>query len=633
MTSPASTFDVTPFLTQDEGQHFDRKSLFHGPPDAKKPRVRKEVRDQVARWVAGFANAEGGVLILGIEDDHTVSGHHLPPTALQTLLAVPQARCEPPLPPGFVVPHDGHELVVFDVPSTDGPVQVTGDGFPLRMGDQTVDSSESKIQALKLQGLVESHESRPSALKLGDLNSELLAQARRSAGLESLSDAEYLLKRKLADRRGSELVLRQASELLFARLGPEHPNAGVRVFRVVGTERRLGATHNVEERPRIEGNLPEVWQEAVSVIGGLMRQPSRLVGNRFQAVSEYPRFSWQEALLNAIAHRDYSVQGNGIEVWLFDDRMEVVSPGGLLPELNLQELLSRKRVHCSRNPRLMRTLVDLGLTRDQGEGIPRMFAEMEDAFLPAPRIEPTHRNVTVVLGNTTTLTEADRTFVERLASEELSQEEFRALLQAHRHTQVDNASLRQLIGLDTLGASRVLGRLRDRSMLELHRAGAQSYYTLAHELLPADHADRGDLPVDRGELKADRGELAADRGELKTDRGESLDPAMQGAIAGIGKRPRKEKLREVIAQLCLDHWRTSAWLAHLLDIKVPNLVDRHLGPMVKDGTLERRFPDKLNHPEQAYRACQLQGTLLLNSTQNPADRGPVTTESEVGADK
>jgi predicted HTH transcriptional regulator len=337
MTAPGLEFDVTPFLHQDEGQNFDRKSLFHGPPESKKPRDRKEVRDQVARWVAGFANAEGGVLILGIEDDHSITGHQLPPAELQTLLSVPQARCEPPQPPGFVVPHDCHEL-----------------------------------------------------------------------------------------------VLRQAAELLFARLGPDHPNAGVRVFHVVGTERSLGATHNVEERPRIEGNLPEVWQEAVSVIGGLMRQPSRLVGNRFQAVSEYPRFSWQEALLNAIAHRDYSLQGNCIEVWLFDDRMEVLSPGGLLPELNLQELLSRKRVHCSRNPRLMRTLVDLGLTRDQGEGIPRMFAEMEDAFLPAPRIEPTARNVSVVLGNTTTLTEADRTFVERLAAEELTQEEFRALLAGDR---------------------------------------------------------------------------------------------------------------------------------------------------------------------------------------------------------
>jgi ATP-dependent DNA helicase RecG len=606
---------VTPFLHQDEGQHFDRKSLFHGPPEAKKPRDRKEVRDQVARWVAGFANAEGGVLILGIEDDHTITGHQLPPSALQTLLSVPQARCEPPLPPGFVVPHNGHDLVVFDVPSTDGPVQVTGDGFPLRMGDQTVDSSDSKIQALKLQGLVESHESRPSTLKLSDLDSDLLAQARRGAGLESLSDADYLLKRKLADRRGSELVLRQAAELLFARLGPDHPNAGVRVFRVVGTERRLGATHNVEERPRIEGNLPEVWQEAVSVIGGLMRQPSRLVGNRFQAVSEYPRFSWQEALLNAIAHRDYSIQGNCIEVWLFDDRMEVVSPGGLLPELDLQELLSLKRVHCSRNPRLMRTLVDLGLTRDQGEGIPRMFAEMEDAFLPAPRIEPTARNVSVVLGNTTTLTEADRTFVERLAAEELTQEEFRALLQAHRHTQVDNASLRQLMGLDTLAASQILRRLRDRELLELHPAGSQSFYTLGPGLLADDRPDQGKLVLDRGELLADRWELEPDRGGVPTDRGGlspdrgglvldrgGADPALQQLLASLGTRPRKEKLRQVIGMLCSDQWRSVAWLAALLNRQPRNLSDRHLSPMVKDGLLERRFPDIPSHREQAYRS-------------------------------
>jgi ATP-dependent DNA helicase RecG len=605
MTVSATRFDVTPFLHQDEGQHFDRKSLFHGPPEAKKPRDRKEVRDQVARWVAGFANAEGGVLILGIEDDHTITGHQLPPAALQALLSVPHARCEPPLPPGFVVPHDGHELVVFDVPSTDGPVQVTGDGFPLRMGDQTVDSSETKIRALKLQGLVESHESRPSSLKLSDLNSNLLEQARRGAGLESLSDADYLLKRKLADRRGSELVLRQAAELLFARLGPDHPNAGVRVFRVVGTERRLGATHNVEERPRIEGNLPQVWQEAVNVIGGLMRQPSRLVGNRFQAVSEYPRFSWQEALLNAIAHRDYSIQGNCIEVWLFDDRMEVVSPGGLLPELDLQELLSRKRVHCSRNPRLMRTLVDLGLTRDQGEGIPRMFAEMEDAFLPAPRIEPTVRNVSVVLGNTTTLTEADRTFVERLAAEELTQEEFRALLQAHRHTQVDNASLRQLMGLDTLAASQVLRRLRDRTMLELHRAGAQSFYTLDPGLLADDRPghlvlDQGGLAADRGGIEPDRGGIATDRGGKEPDRGE-LDPALAQVLASLGTRPRKEKLRQAICQLCSDQWRSVAWLAGILNLQPRNLSDRHLSPMVKDGLLERRFPDIPSHREQAYR--------------------------------
>jgi len=123
-------FDVSPFLSQDEGQHFDRKSLFHGPPGEKKPRDRRAVRDEVARYVAGFANAEGGVLILGIEDDHTITGHRLPPKALESLLAMPQARLQPPQPPGFVVSVEGNELVVFDVPSAGGPVQVTGDGFP-----------------------------------------------------------------------------------------------------------------------------------------------------------------------------------------------------------------------------------------------------------------------------------------------------------------------------------------------------------------------------------------------------------------------------------------------------------------------------------------------------------------------
>ena len=70
----------------------------------------------------------------------------------------------------------------------------------------------------------------------------MLELARRNAGLSELTNEEYLLKRKLADRRGRRFVaLRNAAELLFARNGPEHPNAGIRLFRVIGTERHTGA--------------------------------------------------------------------------------------------------------------------------------------------------------------------------------------------------------------------------------------------------------------------------------------------------------------------------------------------------------------------------------------------------------
>ncbi|HVG60870.1 MAG TPA: ATP-binding protein, partial [Hyalangium sp.] len=481
MTS--APFDVTPFLRQDEGQHFDRKSLFEGPEEAKRTRDRRSVRNQVAEYVAAFANAEGGVLILGIENDGTVTGHRYPDDAVRAVLETPCTRLRPSQPAGFVVEHQGMELLVFDVPLSDVAVQVEGNGFPLRVGDKTVQASESQIQALKFRGVVESWESRPSQMHIADLDPTLIARARTLSGLGALSNEAYLLKRKLADQRGRELVLRRGAELLFAKDGPDHPNAGVRIFRVIGTERRYGAEHNVEERPRIEGRLPHVLEEAFRLIEGFVRHPSRLVGNRFRSVPEYPEFSWKEALLNAIAHRDYLIEGRTTEVWFFDDRLEVTSPGGLVPDVSLEELLRLTRVHVSRNPRLVRALVDLGFMRDQGEGIPRMFAEMEGLFLPAPQLEATQREFRLTLRNTPTLTVEDKTFVSSLGDAELSDVEFRALLEAYRRGRVDNARMRQISGLETLGASQILRRLRDRELLTLHPAGAASYYILGPKAL------------------------------------------------------------------------------------------------------------------------------------------------------
>ena len=608
-------FDVTPFLTQVEGQHFDRKSMLEGPPGAKRSRDRREMRRQAAEYVAAFANADGGVLLLGVEDDGSVTGHQLPPEAVDSLLAAPRTRLDPPQPPGLAVSQDGVELIVFDVPAEDVPVQLIDDGFPLRVGDKTVRARETQIAAAKQQGMYESWESRRSSCSLEDFDRKLLARARSGAGLSALSDEEYLLKRKLADQRGSRIVLRRAAELLFARHDLDHSNAGVRVFRVIGTARRFGPEHNVEERPRIEGSLPQVLDEAHEVVSGLLRRPSRLVGMRFQEMPEYPDFAWREALHNAVAHRDYAIQGSGTEMWLFEDRMEVVSAGGLPEGVTLEEVLRLERVHRSRNPRIVRVLVDLGFAKDQGEGIPRMFAEMEDAFLPRPEVEVRAERVIVTLRNTSTLTASDRHFVARLGNADLSRQEFRALLMAHRRGRVDNAALRSVTGLDTLRASHLLRGLRDRELLTLHARGGDSFYTLtpavrehvSESLRGADRgelsdgsggaarADRGELPADRGELPADRGELPADRGELPTD--------VQRMIDGLGFRPRKERLRTVIEAICAARgWTTSGEIARFLRFSQRNLGGRHLAPMVEAGRLVRRYPDNPTHPKQAYRA-------------------------------
>src|SRR5688572_17987525 len=104
-------------IAAEESQYHDRKSLLEGPSGQKRPRDRRRVRDQIAEQVAGFANAEGGVLILGVEDDQTVSGHQYPPDVVQQMLAVPEARLIPPQARGYTVMIDGFELLVFETES------------------------------------------------------------------------------------------------------------------------------------------------------------------------------------------------------------------------------------------------------------------------------------------------------------------------------------------------------------------------------------------------------------------------------------------------------------------------------------------------------------------------------------
>lgn len=402
MTRPH--LDLTPYLRQEEGQFFDRKSLFHGPPGTKKPRNRPEVREQIAQFVAAFANADGGVLILGQEDDFSVTGHGYPADAIEDMLAVPEQRLTPPQSKGWVQEVEGHQVLVFSVSSAPRAVMVHGDGFPRRIKDEVIQDSEEAINALKRRGQVESFESDlVPGVGLDALDATLIQQAARAAGLPPEDAEGYLLDRLLAERRGAELVLRRGALILFGAsphvLG--HPNCGVRIFRVTGTERLTGTRNNVSElKPRIEGNAPHVIRTAYEKLGTLIGNSERLHDLFFKEMPEYPTFAWQEALVNAVAHRDYRDAGRGVEVWLFSDRLEVRSPGDLIPSVSLDALRARRLAHASRNPRMSRVLSELNFMREQGEGVPRIFDEMEASWLPMPEFSVAESVFTVKLRNT-----------------------------------------------------------------------------------------------------------------------------------------------------------------------------------------------------------------------------------------
>ena len=139
----------------------------------------------------------------------------------------------------------------------------------------------------------------------------------------------------------------------------------------------------------------------------------------------------REALTNAIAHRDYSIEGRGIEVLVFDDRIEIKSPGGLLSNVSLKDLKSLKGVHESRNAKLTRVLRELGYLREMGEGIRRMYQLMKASDLVDPELSANLETFVVTLQNRSVFSEEAQRWIDGFEKFSLSREEKKVVLLGH----------------------------------------------------------------------------------------------------------------------------------------------------------------------------------------------------------
>lgn len=118
---------------------------------------------------------------------------------------------------------------------------------------------------------------------------------------------------------------------------------------------------------------------------------------RFKTRSIYPETACREALINAVTHRDYSLEGRGIEIRIFTDRLEILSPGKLLSKLTIDDLKELEGVHESRNVYIARILREYGYVRELGEGMRRMFKEMSNNEMAEPRISSPNKSFIVEL--------------------------------------------------------------------------------------------------------------------------------------------------------------------------------------------------------------------------------------------
>ena len=516
--------EITLWVSQDEGQFFERKSAYDQSRGARHQRKAADIALDIVETLSAMANADGGELVVGIEDNGEISGILHPADKLALLSGAPgsQNYVNPPLRARGqeITTPDGKLLLHFRVDWSPEIHQLADGRYLLRVNDSNQPFDAAQIAALKQtksQGLLE--RSFPPAASLSDIDLKLVQSLFEKTRPGAPPD-EILRTLRLAEARNGRWIPNLAGLLLFGKDPLHwHSRCGIDFVRWEGTERRHGAELNVIKRIRIEHPLAMLPREAYETIKPYIRERQQLHDLFFTERMEYPTFVWQEAIVNAVAHRDYSIQGSGIEVWMFDDRMEIHSPGQPPAPVTVEALNRRAGVHLSRNPLIVRTLVELGYMRELGEGIPRMFAEMErEGFYP-PRFELVGGFMFhVALRNQPVYDQETLEWLKQFTRMDLTGHQKRLLVFAKSHGgRFTSREFQRLVGIGIYEASNEIKTLIKKRLVRQLKKGGKVYEILEPTQmtdLPPDEL-RSLLPLfDKGEYISNqevRAELGVDR--------------------------------------------------------------------------------------------------------------------------
>lgn len=341
--------------------------------------------ESIAGEIVAFANSEGGNLYVGVDDDGSIVGLTNSAQIFQTLSHLCRDRCIPPISPvleQYTI--EGRDIIVLTVmPELNRlkPYRTAGGRFYLRVGQDKKDATGRElVRIAQASGELHYDETPVWETTLHDLAEEAFAAYHETQfGLplaehleQSRLPLETLLKNlRLADDIEGEWRLTVAGLLMFGA-DPQRfmPQSRLSAVAFAGVDEDA----DILDRREMTGRLPQIIADARLFLERNIRQPARELGFQREDRPLYDRKALGEAVVNAVAHRDYSLSGSQIRLFVFDDRVEVRSPGRLPNSITLDNI--QLGVHAERNRRLATLLTQLGYMSAIGTGIPRLIIRL-----------------------------------------------------------------------------------------------------------------------------------------------------------------------------------------------------------------------------------------------------------------
>lgn len=357
----------------------------------------------IAETLVAFANTEGGTIVFGLREDGEIAPKKIDNKALEKSLKEADALCNPPVDIGNWEETETEKGAVFTlrVPRSielhalnDGRVLIRSGVKNRPLGGQEI----LKLASAKNTGDFET-EVVPGAT-MDDFSNKIITEylakrAERTKRPYNGKIADLMKEIGAIDADGRAMV---SGILLFSEY-PQHwlPQSSVVFAKFVGkTPRGENGLAGYTRREELTGPLPRLIENAWNLIWSEMAVSAVVKGLEREETYEYPQFAVREAIVNAICHRDYRLKGRRIEIRMYSDRLEVISPGGLPGFITVENIVDE---HFSRNPRIVNGLFQWGYIEELGLGIDRMMEVMQQAGHKPPYFDARPYSFAVTLYN------------------------------------------------------------------------------------------------------------------------------------------------------------------------------------------------------------------------------------------
>jgi ATP-dependent DNA helicase RecG len=478
--------------------------------DVEAKRAAGGVPESLASTLAAFANARGGLVILGLDEGRGFAATGVPDAAATRNAVVSTARekLTPPLALSVeVVPFEGVNLVVAEVeplPPAQRPCYVTARGLYggayVRVGD-----GDQRLTPYEIDRLRENagqprwdDEPVPQAI-VQDLNrdsfSRLIENARRRSPrvFANADEADALAMLGVLVRHEGILVPSMAGLLSVGRYPQQFfPQLMVSVAVYPHVERGRDGPGGIRflDSAALGGAVPDMVVDAVQVVQRNLRVVSRVIGAGRLDQWEIDPEVIREAVVNALMHRDYSPQARGTQVQVdaFPDRVEVSSPGGLFGNVRL-EGLGESGTSSSRNPRLAALLQEVGdpvtgrpVAENRGSGVSLMIDRVREDTGVVPIFTANLDQFRVIIPRGPLVTpEFLGALGQHVDTARLSDAQIAAIALARAGYDIDQAVLRRL-GLLPGAARKELADLVALGLLRSRKARDEGPYRLSADL-------------------------------------------------------------------------------------------------------------------------------------------------------